>query len=159
MTGKQKCEILKAMRREIAEANGIVYLSAECPYNDECIGHCARCDAEARYLDAELNRLAAEGKQIIVTSFDCVAFLDTVTACIEQQALTEEAKVLRMPITKLNLMVRTFNCLDRAGIITVGDLADLTRGEIMKIRNIGEKAFDEIADKLRSLGLAFEGGE
>ena len=70
MTGKEKCELLKAMRREIAEANGIVYLTSECTFQGNCPGYCPKCDAEARYLDSELNRLAKEGKTGCLTVFD-----------------------------------------------------------------------------------------
>ena len=64
MNGKEKCNLLKAMRKEIAEANGIVYLSAECDQKDGCPGYCPKCDEEARYLDTELERLEAEGIEI-----------------------------------------------------------------------------------------------
>ena len=64
MNGKEKCNLLKAMRKEIAEANGIPYNSAECPHTGDCPGYCPKCDEEARYLDTELERLEANGAEI-----------------------------------------------------------------------------------------------
>lgn len=78
MTGKEKCELMKALRKEIAEANGIVYLTTTCNFEGDCPGFCPKCDAEARYLDQELNRLAKEGKTIKVSSVSYHEFLDKI---------------------------------------------------------------------------------
>ena len=67
MTGKEKCNLLKEIRRELAESNGIVYLTSECTQEGDCKGTCPKCDAEVRYLDAELNRKAARGEAISVS--------------------------------------------------------------------------------------------
>ena len=75
MTGREKCELMKTLRREIAEANGIVYLSSECDFIGDCPGHCPKCDAEARYLDTELNLLMKKGQPIQVASLSYSAFL------------------------------------------------------------------------------------
>ena len=64
MTGKEKCELLRAIRREIAERNGIEYLSAECNHEGDCLGTCPKWDAEARFLNSELERLVREGKSV-----------------------------------------------------------------------------------------------
>ena len=64
MTGKEKCELLRSIRREIAERNGIEYLSAECHHEGDCLGTCPKCDAEARFLNSELERLVKEGKSV-----------------------------------------------------------------------------------------------
>ena len=62
-------------------------------------------------------------------------------------------KVLEMTIEELDLSVRSFNCLKRAGINTVDDLINKSEEEMMKVRNLGKKSFDEVKDKLRSLGF------
>ena len=64
-------------------------------------------------------------------------------------------KVLEMSIEELELSVRSFNCLKRAGISTVEDLANKTEAEMLKVRNLGKKSFDEVTNKLHSLGLDF----
>ena len=60
-----------------------------------------------------------------------------------------------MSIEDLELSVRSFNCLKRAGISTVEDLANKTEAEMLKVRNLGKKSFDEVTNKLHSLGLDF----
>ena len=61
-------------------------------------------------------------------------------------------KVLEMTIEELDLSVRLFNCLKRAGINTVNDLIEKSEEEMMKVRNLGKKSFDEVKEKLKSLG-------
>lgn len=61
-------------------------------------------------------------------------------------------KILEMTIEELDLSVRSFNCLKRAGINTVNDLIERSEEEMMKVRNLGKKSFDEVKEKLRSLG-------
>ncbi len=63
-------------------------------------------------------------------------------------------KVLEMTIEELDLSVRSFNCLKRAGINTVGDLADKTEDEMMKVRNLGKKSLEEVLQKMQTLGLS-----
>ena len=57
-----------------------------------------------------------------------------------------------MTIEELDLSVSSFNCLMRAGINTVNDLIEKSEEEMMKVRNLGKKSFDEVKEKLRSLG-------
>ncbi|MGN0485854.1 MAG: DNA-directed RNA polymerase subunit alpha [Acutalibacteraceae bacterium] len=65
----------------------------------------------------------------------------------------EKGKVLEMTIEELDLSVRSFNCLKRAGINTVEDLINKTEEEMMKVRNLGKKSLDEVINKLHSFGL------
>ena len=62
-------------------------------------------------------------------------------------------KVLEMTIEELDLSVRSFNCLKRAGINTVEDLISKTEEDMMKVRNLGRKSLDEVVAKLNSLGF------
>ena len=62
-------------------------------------------------------------------------------------------KVLEMTIEELDLSVRSFNCLKRAGINTVGDLIGKSEDDMMKVRNLGRKSLDEVVGKLASLGF------
>ena len=62
-------------------------------------------------------------------------------------------KILEMTIEDLDLSVRSFNCLKRAGINTVDDLINKSPEDMMKVRNLGKKSFDEVREKLISLGL------
>ena len=62
-------------------------------------------------------------------------------------------KILEMTIEELDLSVRSFNCLKRAGINTVEDLTNKTEDDMMKVRNLGKKSLDEVIKKLHSFGL------
>ena len=67
---------------------------------------------------------------------------------------TSIGKVLEMTIEELDLSVRSFNCLKRAGINTVEDLINKTEDDMMKVRNLGRKSLDEVVAKLASLDLS-----
>lgn len=71
---------------------------------------------------------------------------------VERQETIKE-KVLEMTIEDLDMSVRSFNCLKRAGIDTVEDLTKRTESEVIKFRNLGKKSLDEVIQKLHSLGL------
>ena len=73
---------------------------------------------------------------------------------IEKEEAKKE-KVLEMSIEELELSVRSFNCLKRAGIATVEDLTNKSETDMLKVRNLGKKSFDEVTAKLHSLGLDF----
>lgn len=62
-------------------------------------------------------------------------------------------KILEMTIEELDLSVRSYNCLKRAGINTVEDLINKTEDEMMKVRNLGRKSLEEVVQKLEALGL------
>ena len=64
-------------------------------------------------------------------------------------------KILEKPIEELELSVRSFNCLKRSNISTVGDLTNKTESEMMKVKNLGKKSLDEVIAKLHDLGLEF----
>ena len=71
---------------------------------------------------------------------------------VEREETIKE-KVLEMTIEDLEMSVRSFNCLKRAGINTVEDLTNRTEEEMIKVRNLGKKSLDEVIQKLHSLGL------
>ena len=68
-------------------------------------------------------------------------------------------KVTEMAIEEMELSVRSYNCLKRAGISTVGELCDKTQDEMMKVRNLGRKSLDEVVEKLSEMGLSFRESE
>lgn len=71
----------------------------------------------------------------------------------------EKNKVLEMTIEELDLSVRSFNCLKRAGINTVGDLMNTTEEEMMKVRNLGRKSLEEVIKKMADLNLLLSKGD
>ena len=91
-------------------------------------------------------------------------FIDLSEASKNTQVMVEKEeskkeKVLEMPIEELELSVRSYNCLKRAGIATVEDLANKSQEDMMKVRNLGKKSLDEVTNKLIALGLNFASEE
>ena len=70
-----------------------------------------------------------------------------------EKGVSDKEKVLDMTIEELDLSVRSFNCLKRAGINTVEDLIDKTEEDMMKVRNLGRKSLEEVIAKLDSFGF------
>ena len=77
------------------------------------------------------------------------------TQVMVEKEESKKEKVLEMPIEDLELSVRSYNCLKRASISTVEDLISRSQTDMMKVRNLGKKSFDEVTEKLHSLGLDF----
>ena len=65
----------------------------------------------------------------------------------------KQEKVLEMTIEELDLSVRAYNCLKRAGINTVAELVQRNQEDMMKVRNLGKKSLEEVEQKLMALGL------
>ncbi len=80
---------------------------------------------------------------------------DQVEIMVEKEEDQKE-KVLEMTIEELELSVRSFNCLKRAGINTVEELTHKTEEDMMKVRNLGKKSLDEVKNKLSELGLGLK---
>ena len=77
------------------------------------------------------------------------------TQVMVEKEESKKEKVLEMSIEDLELSVRSFNCLKRAGISTVEDLTNKSEAEMMKVRNLGKKSLDEVTNKLHALDLDF----
>ena len=108
----------------------------------EAVALGAKVLTEHLNLFVELSADGYEGGSILVTSND-----------------RDEGHVLSMTIEELDLSVRSFNCLKRAGINTVGDLIQKTQEEMMKVRNLGRKSLEEVMSKLSSLGYSLSDEE
>ena len=79
-------------------------------------------------------------------------------ALVDKKDETKE-KLLEMTIEEMDLSVRSYNCLKRAGIHTVQELTNRTEEEMMKVRNLGRKSLEEVQAKLAELGLALRNSE
>ena len=82
----------------------------------------------------------------------------TVDVMVEKED-NEKEKVLEMNIDELELSVRSYNCLKRAGINTVQELTNRTSEDMMKVRNLGRKSLEEVLGKLKELGLSLNLGD
>ena len=73
---------------------------------------------------------------------------------IVEKEESKKEKLLEMTIEELDLSVRSYNCLKRAGINTVEDLSNKSEEDMMKVRTLGRKSLEEVINKLHGLGLA-----
>ena len=71
----------------------------------------------------------------------------------------KQVKILELPIEEMDLSVRSYNCLKRAGINNVEDLTRKSRGDMLKVKNLGIKSIDEVIAKLESYGLSLRKDE
>ncbi len=92
LTGKQKCEMLRNIRKEIAQKNGIEYLSADCTHQGDCPGTCPKCDVEVRFLEYELNRKAQKGETISIIGIneDIVKMIEQVEDAVGNSIETDD---------------------------------------------------------------------
>lgn len=72
---------------------------------------------------------------------------------VKDEAVASDQEILGMKIDELDLTVRSFNCLKKAGIESVGELAKLGMNDLLKIKNLGRKSLEEIIDKMKELGF------
>jgi len=102
------------------------------------------------------------GSKILTEHLNLFMDLSEVSKSAEVMAEKPEGKkekVLEMSIEELDLSVRSFNCLKRAGINSVEDLASKTEEDMMKVRNLGRKSLEEVLNKMSDLGLALQSAE
>jgi DNA-directed RNA polymerase subunit alpha len=78
---------------------------------------------------------------------------------VQEPAVEETTKINMMMIEDLDLSVRSYNCLKRAGIQTVDELTQKTEDEMMHVKNLGKKSLKEVKDKMYQLGLFFKSYE
>ena len=100
----------------------------------------------------------ALASRILIEHFDILTKLNKIADMTGLLADKEEdpiQKTLETPIEELDLSVRAYNCLKRAGHHTLQDLTSLSESEIMKIRNLGKKSLKEVIDKIKDMGLKF----
>ena len=89
---------------------------------------------------------------------DLTEHVSSVEIMVEKEEAQKE-KGLEMTIEELDLSVRSYNCLKRAGINTVEELANKSEDDMMKVRNLGKKSLEEVIQKLEELGLGLKPSE
>ncbi len=90
--GKRTCRILKDIRRQIAEANGIEFVTSECRYKGDCLGTCPKCEAEVRYLEEQLRSRSLAGKAIALAGLSAGMLI--FTGCAPKAVETEAARTV-----------------------------------------------------------------
>ena len=98
------------------------------------------------------------GSRILISHFEILADLNEIadeTGLMIAKVEDPSVKILETSIDDLDLSVRAYNCLKRAGILTLKNLVDKSENEMMKIRNLGKKSLKEVMDKVKDMGLSF----
>ncbi len=106
------------------------------------------------------NEAVSMSAKILIEHFELFLNLSDYAAdaasFMAEKGSSDKEKVLDMTIEELDLSVRSFNCLKRAGINTVEDLVDKTEEDMMKVRNLGRKSLEEVIAKLDSFGFTLK---
>lgn len=104
----------------------------------------------------------SEGAQILMNYLDFFTELPNLDEEVQQEEveeINEDDQLLSLTVEELDLSLRSFNCLKRAGLNTVGEILEMTRDELSKIKNFGKKSFDEVEQKIQDLGLELKSSE
>ena len=104
----------------------------------------------------------SEAAKILIEHFNIFIGLTTAVKDAEvpvEKEKDDKEKILEMPIEELDLSVRPYNCLKRAGINTIGELVQKTPEDMMKVRNLGKKSLEEVEEKLRAFDLSLKQSE
>lgn len=137
--GKQTCKILKEIRRQIAEANGIEFVTSECRYKGDCLGTCPKCEAEVRYLEQQLRVRSLAGKAIALAGISAASLAMLMPMTSQAQTLQEPQNSLKgsIPVMVDTIAVR--------GIVLSGDT--LPDGNISKEPLVGCTIFNRHSGK------------
>lgn len=170
--GKSTCRQLKEMRKIFAEINGIDFYEKECTYDGPCQGTCPYCDAKTKELLEKASRLQKDvlypKTEVTRRKREEIEPLPLKGSIVpdpprRQEVIDDKGDNVTIEagdgkcdwdIADLELSVRSYNCLQRAGIYKVSQLTKMTSEELLEIRNIGKGSFSEICKKLKELGLS-----
>ena len=109
----------------------------------------------AREVVSLAGKIVQEHISLFVDLCETYANIDVFVSKEEEQ----QSKVLEMPIEEMDLSVRSYNCLKRANINTAEDLVKKSKGDMLKVKNLGLKSIDEIIQKLEGYGLSLRSDE
>lgn len=104
----------------------------------------------------------ALASRILMEHFEVFTKLNNIsdmTGLLADKESDPIAKTLETPVEELDLSVRAYNCLKRAGLHTLQDLTNMSESEMIKIRNLGKKSLKEVMDKIKDMGLKFRDEE
>lgn len=122
MNGKSKCKTLKDIRKQIALNNDIDFITSECKFQGDCLGTCPKCEAEVRYLEAELLKRKQQGKNIAVAGL-AAALVVTAVGCAKDTVGSESS-------------IAPVQARDNSTLATTdsSDFCEETEGEIFELQ-------------------------
>jgi Gram-negative bacterial tonB protein. len=130
MKGKQTCEILKDIRRQIAEQNNIEFITSECTFQGDCKGTCPRCEAEVRYLERELEKRQRMGKAVALAVLS-MGMIGGISGCGCVPKTASSGSAIEEPNSQTAL----------AGNVAVGE--NSVKMDSTKLINVSEKAKED----------------
>ena len=126
--GKQTCKILKEIRRQIAEANDIEFITSECRYKGDCLGTCPKCEAEVRYLEQQLRARSLAGKSVTLAGIS--AGLILMSGCSGTSSNQSSETLRGEPIAPVE-QIDTIDCLAEEGELPLAeDTVTIKKGGI-----------------------------
>ncbi len=125
--GKQTCKILKEIRRQIAEANGIEFATSECRYKGDCLGTCPKCEAEVHYLEQQLRARSLAGKAIVLAGVSAGMIL--MSGCSGTPTNNSSYTLHGEPVAPID-QIEVTDTIDEGELPPVEDTAIIKKGEI-----------------------------
>lgn len=122
-----------------------------------------KADLDKLFMEVETNGAITPQEAIGIASRMMIDHLEVMVELSElamndtymsEQQYTQNAQILELPIEDLDLSVRSYNCLKRAGINSVDELTQKSEEDMMKVRNLGKKSLKEVKQRLEDLGLS-----
>lgn len=144
--GKQTCKILKDIRRQIAEANDIEFVTSECRYKGDCLGTCPKCEAEVRYLEQQLRKRQLMGKAVVLAGLSAGMIAFSGCGSPSSQA-SDDSDTLQSESTELLQGAMILDCEEEEegeieAVDSVFDNSGVKEGEISSIPDV------EMSDEL-----------
>ncbi len=145
--GKQTCKILKEIRRQIAEANGIEFITSECRYRGDCLGTCPKCEAEVRYLEQQLRARLLAGKAVAIAGISAGMLL--LSGCSGTSTNQSSETLLSEPETPIE-QVEVSDTIEEGELPMIEDSVVIKKGEIddTEYTVVGEIIDPEQEDKV-----------
>lgn len=125
--GKQTCKILKEIRRQIAEANGIEFATSECRYKGDCLGTCPKCEAEVRYLEQQLRSRSLAGNAIALAGISAGIML--MSGCNGTSSNQSSETLQGEPVAPIE-QIEVTDTIDEGELSPVEDTVAIKKGEI-----------------------------
>ena len=170
MTGKEKCNLLREIRKQIARANDIVYLSADCTYDGPCKGTCRVCDAEIQYLENALNEKVKRGESICLSGLSVDALVGSVNSNLEdvldddciQGSMIEFDNPTCHYVSNIDDLHIDEECkykIQNANINSLEDLLECSEFDLACRAKLDTKSINKVKEVLLMMGLMLKEDE
>lgn len=126
--GKQTCKILKEIRMQIADANGIEFVTSECRYKGDCLGTCPKCEAEVCYLEQQLRACSLAGKAVVLAGISAGMIL--MSGCNDTSTNQSNETLQGEPVTPIEQKDTVDSLAKEGELPPVEDVVSVKKSEI-----------------------------